>query len=434
MTEQVSVRGDQGERPSFRRLAVACGVGTSLEYYDFFVYGTASALVFGTLFFRAQDPLVATILAFSTFAVGFLVRPLGAIVFGHFGDRLGRRRMLVLSLGLMGVTTALMGLLPTYAAIGVAAPLILVLLRVVHGFSVGGEAGGAALMAVEHAPPGKRGLYGSLVTIGSPMGAFLANGSFALVMLLPPEDVLSWGWRVPFLAGVLVVLVGVFARRKLHETPVFQDLTEKKATERMPLMTVLRKEGKQVLLTAGVNLGFNAFVFILFVFLLTYGKEALKLPSWVMLVATLVGCLAQVVSIIGFCALTDRIGRKPVMLAGAVFCVVFPFPLFWMVNTAQTGLIILAITLGFVGSAAIFGPMLSYFSELFGAAHRYTGVGIGYQLGAVLGGGFSPLIATALLKGGGGSTAVATYVAAAALISVGCLLALPETVRREQPE
>ncbi|SDN19919.1 MFS transporter [Allokutzneria albata] len=430
MTEQESVRSEQGERPSFRRLAVACGVGTSLEYYDFFVYGTASALVFGTLFFRAQDPLVATILAFSTFAVGFLVRPLGAIVFGHFGDRLGRRRMLVLSLGLMGVTTALMGLLPTYAAIGVAAPLILVLLRVVHGFSVGGEAGGAALMAVEHAPPGKRGLYGSLVTIGSPMGAFLANGSFALVMLLPPEDVLSWGWRIPFLAGVLVVLVGVFARRKLHETPVFQDLTEKKATERLPLMTVLRKEGKQVLLTAGVNLGFNAFVFILFVFLLTYGKEALKLPSWVMLVATLVGCVVSVACIVGFCALTDRIGRRPVMLSGAIFCVLYPFPLFWMVDTGNHALIILAVTLGFAGSSAIFGPMLSYFSELFGAAHRYTGVGIGYQLGAVLGGGFSPLIATALLKAGGGSMAVAAYVGAASLISVGCLLALPETVRR----
>ncbi|GAA4002807.1 MFS transporter [Allokutzneria multivorans] len=431
MAEQVSVRSDQGERPSFRRLAVACGVGTSLEYYDFFVYGTASALVFGTLFFRAQDPLVATILAFSTFAVGFLVRPLGAIVFGHFGDRLGRRRMLVLSLSLMGVTTALMGLLPTYAAIGVAAPLMLVLLRVVHGFSVGGEAGGAALMAVEHAPPGKRGLYGSLVTIGSPMGAFLANGSFALVMLLPSEDVLSWGWRIPFLAGVLVVLVGVFARRKLHETPVFQDLSENKATERMPLMTVLRKDGKRVLLTAGVNLGFNAFVFILFVFLLTYGKEALKLPSWVMLVATLIGCVVSVACIVGFCALTDRIGRKPVMLGGAIFCVLFPFPLFWMVDTANPTLIVLAVTIGFAGSSAIFGPMLSYFSELFGAAHRYTGVGIGYQLGAVLGGGFSPLIATSLLKAGGGSMAVACYVAAASLISVGCMIALPETVRRE---
>ncbi|MCK2236524.1 MULTISPECIES: MFS transporter [unclassified Crossiella] len=421
----------QRDRPSFARLAVACGVGSSLEFYDFLIYGTASALVFGRLFFPQSEPWTATLLAFSTFAVGFLMRPIGSIIFGHFGDRLGRRRMLVISLSLMGVSTALMGLLPTYAAIGIAAPLLLLSLRIVHGLSVGGETAGATLLAVEHAPEGKRGLYGSLVTIGSPLGAFLANGAFALVLLLPEADLYDWGWRLPFLAGIAVVLVGLFARRNVAETPEFERLAKTERTERAPLIVVLREHKRLVLLTAGVNLGFNAFMFIVVTFLLSYGSQAVGISRSVLLYGSMAGSIAQVAGIVYFCRLTDRIGRKPVLMAGAIFCTLWGFPLFALVDSGNPALAVLGIVLAFGGSAAIFGPMLAYFSELFGPELRYTGVGFGYQIGAVLGGGLSPLIANTLVTAAGGSSwLVATYLSAAGLISLLCLLGLPETVRK----
>lgn len=421
----------QRDRPSFSRLAVASGVGSSLELYDFLIYGTASALVFGRLFFPQSEPWTATLLAFSTFAVGFLLRPIGSIVFGHFGDRIGRRRMLVISLSLMGVSTALMGLLPTYAAVGLAAPLLLLALRVVHGLSVGGEAAGATLLAVEHAPPGRRGLYGSLVTIGSPVGSFLANGAFALVLLLPDEQLYDWGWRIPFLAGIAVVLVGMYARRNVSETPEFEQLAKTDRTERAPLITVLREHKRLVLLTAGVNLGFNAFIFIVVAFLLSYGSQVVGISRSTLLYGTMAGSVAQAVAILFFCHLTDRIGRKPVLLGGAVFCTLWGFPLFALVDSASPALAVLGIVLAFAGSAAIFGPMLAYFAELFGPELRYTGVGFGYQIGAVLGGGLSPLIANTLVTAAGGSSwLVATYMSIAGLVSLLCLLGLPETVRR----
>lgn len=415
--------------PSFARLAVACGVGTSLEYFDFFLYGTAAVLVFNKIFFVAEDPWFGTFYALATFAIGFLMRPIGAIIFGHFGDQIGRRRMLVISLGMMGTATLLIGLLPSYQAIGIAAPIALVLLRIVHGLSVGGEVGGAALLAIEHAPADRRGVYGSVVSIGAPLGAFLANGAFTFVVLLPEDALLSWGWRIPFVAGVAVVFVGLFARSRLHETPVFERLRFEHSTERMPLLAVLREHSNTVLLTAGVNLGFSAFVFILFTFLLSYGPQQLGLPRSTILNATLAGCLAHIVGVVAFGRLSDRIGRRPVMLAGAVFCVLFSYPLFWLIDTGKSEFILLAVVLGFTGSAAMFGPMLTYFAELFGPALRYTGVGIGFQLGAVLGGGLSPLVANRLVAATGGSTGVAVYLALVSLISVGCMIALPETVR-----
>jgi MFS transporter, MHS family, shikimate and dehydroshikimate transport protein len=423
--EEISARP-----PSFGRLAVACGVGTSLEYFDFFVYGTAAVLVFNKIFFVARDPWFGTFYALAAFAIGFLMRPIGAIIFGHFGDRVGRRRMLVTSLGIMGAATLLIGLLPTYQSIGIVAPILLVLLRIVHGLSVGGEVGGAALLAIEHAPTDRRGIYGSVVSIGAPLGAFFANASFAFVVLLPEDALLSWGWRIPFLAGVAVVFVGLFARSRLAETPVFERLRSERSTERMPLLAVLREHSNTVLLTAGVSLGFSAFVFILFTFLLSYGPQQLGLARSAILNATLVGALAHIVGVIAFGWLTDHTGRRPVMLAGAVFCALFSYPLFWLVDTREPGLILVAVVLGFAGSAALFGPMLTYFAELFGPALRYTGVGIGFQLGAVLGGGLSPLVANRLVAATGGSGGVALYLALLSLVSVGCIIALPETVRR----
>nr|AHE14551.1 RebT-like transporter [uncultured bacterium] len=418
--------------PPFRRLAVACGIGTSLEYFDFFVYGTAASLVFNRIFFSADDPWFGTFYALATFAVGFLARPVGAILFGHVGDRIGRRSALMVSFGAMGVATLLIGLLPGYHAIGVAAPVLLVLLRVVHGLSVGGEAGGAALLAVEHAPADRRGRYGSLVALGSPVGAFLANGSFALLVLLPEDALLSWGWRVPFIAGVLVALVGLFVRSRLHETPEFQRLLAERRTERLPLAVVLRRHRRLVLLTAGTNLGFSAFVFVQFNFLLSYGPLHLGLPRSTLLNATVLGTVAHAVGLVVFSRLSDRVGRRPVMLGGAVTCGLFAFPLFWLVDTGAQGPILLAMVVGAVGSSALFGPMLTYFVELFGPAVRYTGVSIGYQLGAVLGGGLSPVIANRLVAATGGSTSVSVYLVVAMLVTVACLVALPETMRRSE--
>ncbi|KWX00858.1 Shikimate transporter [Carbonactinospora thermoautotrophica] len=415
-------------RLPFPRLAVACCVGTALEYFDFFIYGTAAALVFNRIFFVADDPWFGTFYALATFAIGFAARPVGAILFGHFGDRIGRRRVLVVIFAAMGLATLLIGLLPGYHAIGVAAPVALVLLRIIHGLCVGGEAGGATLLAVEHAPVGQRAWYGSLVALGSPLGALLANGSFAAVVLLPPDALLDWGWRVPFLAGVAVVFVGLFARNRLQETPVFERVRAARAVERIPLATVVRRHLRLVLLTAAANLGFSAFIFIQFNFLLAYGPERLGLPRSTVLNATLAGCLAQAIGIMVFCRLSDRVGRRPVLLTGAVFTLLFSFPLFWLVDTGKSMLILVAMVLGAAGSAALFGPMLTYFAELFGPALRYTGVGIGYQLGAVLGGGLSPLIANRLVAATGGSASVSAYLVVALLISIGALAALPETV------
>jgi MFS transporter, MHS family, shikimate and dehydroshikimate transport protein len=424
---------DAGQSASIGRVALASFVGTAIEGYDFFIYGIAAALVFGQLFFPPnEDPLIGTLAAFATFAVGFVARPVGGVVFGHFGDKVGRKPMLVITILTMGLATFLIGLLPTYAQIGIWAPILLVALRLIQGFSVGGEWGGAALMTVEHAPEGRRGYYGSWTTAAAAAGVMLATGVFAAFSGLSDEQFLAWGWRVPFLLSIFLVGVGVFIRLKILETPTFARLKEAGVQARMPIVGALREHPKSVLLTAGMNVGFSTFIYVLFTFMLTYATGQLGVERNVVLIGTVIGGLVQITSVLAFSALTDRIGRRPVMLAGAAFLALYAFPLFWLVDTGNAAVIVLAMSIGFFGSAAIHGPMAAFISETFGTRIRYTGASLGYQTGAVLGGGLSPFIATALLVwSDGASWSVSVYLVLGAMVSLASIYLLTETFRNE---
>ncbi|WP_312878211.1 MFS transporter [Lentzea indica] len=394
---------------------MASAVGNTIELYDFLLYGTASALVFNKIFFPQFDSRVGVLLAFATFGAGFVARPLGGAVIGHLGDRFGRRAMLVITLSVTGLATALIGLLPSYASIGIAAPALLVLLRIVQGFFMGGEQGGASLMAVEHAPAGRWGWYGSWVFIGSPIGLVLANLAMYVSSRVSGPDFLTWGWRLPFLLSIVLVGIGLYIRLRVPESPRFTH-TEK---SRLPLAEVVRTRWRVLLLGAGVNLGFQIFIFVLSVFTINYGRTALQMSPDDLLVAQVVGGLAQVVSLPVFAWLSDRIGRLPVMFGGAVFQAAFAFPMFWLMDARW---FTVAMVLGFIGSGALFGPMAAYFAELFRTRVRYSGVAVSYQLGAVLGGGMAPFVATSLL--GYGTWAVALYLIAGAVLSGVCLLVI----------
>ena len=415
-----------------RRVMWASFVGTTIEWYDFFLYGTAAAIVFGRLFFPTADPLVGTLSAFATFAVGFIARPFGGIIFGHFGDRVGRKTMLVYSLLIMGVATFLIGLLPTYETLGIGAAVLLVILRCLQGIGVGGEWGGAVLMAVEHARPNGRGLAGSWPQTGVPAGLFLSTVVFALLnRWLSEEQFLAWGWRVPFLASLLLIGVGVFIRLTVLESPAFERLQKRGAREARPIVTAIRDYRRSILLAVGMRAGENGIFYIYTVFVLSYGPTALGLSRTTMLAGVAVGALVALVTIplCGF--LSDRIGRRPVYLFGAAFSLLYAYPFFALLDSRSTALVWLAITLGLaVGHASMYGPQASYFSELFGAAVRYSGASISYQLASVLFGALAPFVATFLFAAGG-STAVAAYMVALAAISVAAVFAAPETHRRE---
>ncbi len=413
----------QGE---IKKVAFASFVGTAIEWYDFFLYGTAAALVFPALFFPDYSETAGVLLSFSTYAVGFAARPLGGIVFGHFGDRIGRKSMLVLSLLIMGVATALIGFLPTFAQIGVLAPILLVSLRFVQGIGVGGEWGGAVLMAVEHAPPGKRGFYGSWPQMGVPAGLLIANLVFIATSATLPA---SWGWRVPFLFSILLVGVGLFIRLKLMESPAFRKVQDTGTEANMPIVDVLRTYPKNVLLAMGMRFAENGTFYITTVFVLTYITTTLDLDKNTGLAGVIIASAIGLITIPFFGALSDRIGRRPVYLFGAVFSILFALPFFWLLNTGVTPLIWLAIILGFnVGHDAMYGPQAAFFSELFGTRVRYSGASLGYQLASVLAGGFAPLIAVALLAAYGYG-AVAAYMAAMALLTTVSVILAAETYR-----
>ena len=358
-----------GDRPaSITHVAVASFVGTAIEWYDFFLYGTAAALVFNKLFFPRFDPLVGTVLAFATFAVGFVARPVGGVVFGHYGDRIGRKAMLSLTLLIMGVATFAIGLLPTYAEIGVGAPILLVTLRLVQGFGLGGEWGGAVLMAVEHAPASRRGFYGSWPQTGAPAGLLLSTGVFALVSRMPEDAFLAWGWRIPFLVSLVLVGVGTFIRVRLAESPAFAKVKAEKSDARMPIVEVLLHHRRSVALSMGARLAENAFFYIYTTFVLAYATEQVKVSKQTVLTGVLLAAGLDLIAIPFFGLLSDRFGRRPVYMFGAIFSALFVVPFFLLVGTGRGELIALAIVVGVtVGHAAMYGPQASFFSELFGA-------------------------------------------------------------------
>src|SRR5512134_3505951 len=387
-----------------RRVLMASAVGSALEWYDFFIYGTAAALVFGQLFFPKADPTVGTLLAFATFGVAFLARPIGGMVFGHLGDKLGRKPVLVMTLMLVGGGTFLIGLLPTYDTIGAWAPALLVAMRLLQGFGAGAEYGGAVILAVEHAPPGKRGLFGSFAPLGVTVGLLLANGVFALVGALPPEDFLSWGWRVPFLLSIVLILVGFYIRARVSETPAFSEIAARNKVARSPVKEALVKHPREFLVVIGARLAENGLGFLYPVFALNYMTQQLGLSKTMVLQGNMLAYAVQLVTIPLFSILSDKIGRRPVYLGGALFSAAFAVPFFLLINTESPPLIWLALVLGIsVGVGAMFGPQAAYFAELFGTRLRYSGFAFARELGSILAGGPAPFIASALLLWAGGA-------------------------------
>lgn len=408
------------KKSSLTKVTAASVIGNVIEYYDFIIYGTLTALVFNQIFFPSFDPFIGTILSFSTFAVGFIARPLGAIIFGHFGDKFGRKNALVTTLIIMGLATFLIGLLPTYESIGIWAPILLVFLRFTQGISAGGEWGGAVLMAVEHAPQKRRGLIGSLVQMGSPIGIILSSSTVAILLaVLSNEQFLAWGWRIPFLLSIVMTFIGLFIRLKVMESPVFAALKEDKAEVKVPFLEVFRKHPKSLLISTGLHIGDAGFGFLLGVFIITYATTTLGYSnSFVInmqLISNLFYLLATPLS--GF--LSDKFGRRPIYLLGTTLMVLYAFPFFWILGSGHAALFLIGLIIAQFILGLIFGVQASFYSELFSAEVRYTGMSMGFQLATVLGGGLMPTISAVLVESANGAAwGVSAYLAFLGIITL----------------
>ena len=414
---------------SMRSVVMAGSIGTIIEWYDFLIYATSAALVFNKLFFPAIDPAVGTLAALGSYAVGFFARPFGGALFGHFGDRIGRKSMLMATLLIMGVATFAIGLLPTYATIGIWAPILLVTLRVVQGIGLGGEWGGAALLVIEHAPPAQRGLYGSLVQVGFPLGLVLSTLAVSTVAKLPEAEFLSWGWRLPFLLSSVLFLLGAFVRARVAETPVFLEMKRTMSLVTNPVADAVFKARGSFLTAIGLKLSEVSWVYILTVFIVVYATTRLKLPKAMILDAVLYAALLELVTIPAFGWLSDRIGRRPFYIAGALFTIAFAFPLFWMLDSKVPGLVTLAIVVGMnFGHGMMFGPEATYFPELFNGPVRCTGASFGFQVSAAIGGGLSPVLATWLLGVTGGTRGVSIMLIGLAVVTLVAALYARETL------
>jgi metabolite-proton symporter len=426
---------EQSGETGIVKVVFASLVGTAVEWYDFFLYGSAAALVFGALFFPDADPVNATLLAFGTYAVGFVARPLGGVVFGHFGDRVGRKKMLVVSLMMMGAATFAIGLLPTYASIGVAAPILLLVCRLLQGFAVGGEWGGAVLMAAEHGSEARRGYWSSWPQAGVPLGNLLATGVlFVLAAFQSEADFEAWGWRIPFLLSAVLVLIGLWVRLQLEESPVYQEAkaeiaAKKDETSHMPIIEVIKTYPKEVIIAMGMRMAENISYYIFTIVVLTYAKEFAGISTDLILQMLLIGATFQFFLIPALGALSDRVGRRPLYLIGAAGVAVWSFFFFQLASSESSGKVLLAVVVGLFFHSLMYAPQAAFFSELFGTSVRYTGASVGYQLASIFAGALAPIIAVKLLDTGNGDNtmAVAWYVTAASVITIIAVLFAKET-------
>ncbi|MBP2368551.1 MFS transporter [Pseudonocardia parietis] len=408
-----------------RKVAFGAFVGTALEWYDFFLYGTAASLVFNRLYFATDDAVVATLAAFASFAVGFAARPLGAVIFGHLGDRIGRKRCLIITVTMIGIATTLIGVLPDYLSIGLAAPILLTLLRLLQGVAVGGEWGGAVTLAVEHAPPERRGRYAAMPQIGSPVGTLLSSGAFLAVSTLPQEAFDSWGWRLPFLAAFPLLGIAVWLRRRVEESPLFEKMLEEDERASSPVREVLTTAWPQLLIGAGTAfLGVGGF-YLITTFVISYGTATLGLPRWLMLVATLVAATVEIVVLIVGGRLADRYGAARVTVLGALGSILVAFPGFWMIDSMAAVAVVLGVTLVTALLSIPYAVSGALLTELFPPHLRYSGVALSANISGVAS-GFVPLAATALLALGGGSSVLPTLLLIGiAMITCGCGMAAP---------
>ncbi|MFJ9173460.1 MFS transporter [Streptomyces sp. NPDC102360] len=439
---QTAGKAEPARSGGIGRIVAASLIGTTIEWYDFFLYGSAAALVFNTLFFPNSDPLVGTLIAFVTYAIGFAARPLGGVVFGHFGDKIGRKKLLVISLLMMGGATFAMGLLPTYASIGVGAPVLLTLLRLIQGFALGGEWGGAVLLVSEHGGDKHRGFWASWPQSGAPGGNLLATGVLALLAAVQSEEAFqSWGWRIPFLLSGVLVMIGLWIRVSVSESPVFleaQARAEAAAAqgveEKPPVVEVFRKNWRGVIGAIGTRFGENISYYVLTSFVLVYVTTHLELSKSTALNAVLIGSAIHFVTIPLWGALSDRIGRRPVTLIGSVGMAGWAFAFFGLVDSKSFGVITLAVTVGLVLHGAMYGPQAAFISEMFDTKVRYSGASMGSQLASIIAGALAPIIAVELLKDFDSSTPIAMYVSAAAVVTTITVAILKETRGRDLSE
>lgn len=411
------------------RVAISGFVGTAIEYYDFFIFGTAAALVFGQAFFPSLDPLSGTLASFATFAVAFVARPLGGILFGHFGDRLGRKSMLVISLLLMGVSTVAVGLLPGYDQIGVLAPTLLVALRFLQGIGLGGEFGGAMLMIAEHAPAERRGFFSSLAQLGPPVGLVLSSLTFLLLnVLMGPEAFLTWGWRIAFVSSALLVLVGMYIRLNVSESPVFKELTKRHEQVKIPLFELIRNQGWRLLLAAGPSLLSSVLFFLITTYSLSYGTKVLGVPQTTMLLVVVAVVVINAAVTVPIGGLSDRIGRRRSILIGIIGSALWAVPMFALVRTGDPLLMGIGFSVGIVLYTFVFAPLGAFLPELFDTRTRYTGTSVAFNIGAMLGGALAPSIATQLgVVTGNAWWVLPGYILAACIVALLCLTFLPET-------
>ncbi|MGW0484232.1 MFS transporter [Nonomuraea sp. NPDC003214] len=413
-----------------RKVLASTLAGTTIEWYDFFIYAQAAGLVFGPLFLapvNEQAPGLATLISLATIGISFLFRPLGAIIAGRYGDRLGRKRMLVLTLLIMGGATTLIGLLPTYADIGVAAPIALILLRILQGFSAGGEWGGAALLSVEHAPRERRGWWGAFPQVGVPIGLILATGVlWVMSTVTTPEQFQAWGWRVPFLLSLTLIVIGYLVRRAVEESPVFQELQQRTRTSSAPLRDLFRHNSRNVVLTALIFVANNAAGYLLIAYFISYGTTTLGLSRPSVLLATVAGSVGWLGFTLYAGALSDRIGRVRTFQIGYALVFVWMIPLFLLMETRNIWLFATAILVLTLGLGLSYGPMSAMYAEMFPVSVRYSGVAIGYALGAILGGAFAPTIAQALVQSTGTTMSVGAYIMALCVVSLVAVTAVKE--------